>query len=694
MGAGRKTQTNPPHWPSGFGDGDNSYGSARNLRKSDLGGAIFGCKDVTMEECLSKQLFGLPSNHYSFVRNIEQGLPLFLFNYSSRTMHGIFEAASHGQMNIDPYAWTVDGTDRTAFPAQVRVYTKMLCQPLSEKQFKSVIEDNYYTARWFWFELDHAQTNGLMSLFIPAPAIKEPQFFPSRSSYASALQATKWKAIESKENPSTIVTEIEARFTTKPRNTNRFESLGRNGDKLSSSSKASSSVNDEGSDNEGNLSENVQGSHLNAKLLEEDSNIEVSELDMERVLKKLREISATSSSLKEYQDHSSAPSTSNDMYKEHTITSLENEMREKTITSDQQANSQLVHVIKALTARTGALEKKQAESDKELQQLRDVIKVSQRTIKGLQGQVNELECKVNPSASFGGRYSQQYVEPEQVIYLIGGYNGSCWLSAFDSFSPFSDELMHINSMSAARSYTAAAALDGNIFVMGGGDGNSWYSSVECYSQTKKEWILCPNLSSQKGSFGGATLDNKLFAIGGGDGVECLTDVEMFDPILGRWISSPSLLHKRFSTAAVEHNRALYALGGYNGQDYLMSAERFDPREGYWKRLPNMGLKRGCLSAAVLNEKIYAIGGFDGEQMSSSVEALDPRLNKWMTMEPMNVPRGYAAAAVLGDTLFTISGTQSVDNVWDTMECYKEGISWTVCSTKTIGKRCFMSAIAL
>lgn len=64
MGAGRKTQTfifddesNPVPPLNG-----NSSILTRNLRKSDLGGVIFGCKHDTIQECLSKQLFGLLQN--------------------------------------------------------------------------------------------------------------------------------------------------------------------------------------------------------------------------------------------------------------------------------------------------------------------------------------------------------------------------------------------------------------------------------------------------------------------------------------------------------------------------------------------------------------------------------------------------------------------------------------------------------
>uniref|UniRef100_A0A0E0KYX3 DCD domain-containing protein n=1 Tax=Oryza punctata TaxID=4537 RepID=A0A0E0KYX3_ORYPU len=138
---------------------------ARNLRENQLGGVIFGCKHNTIEECFEKQLFGLPSVHYSYVRNVKPGLPLFLFNYSDRKLHGIFEAASPGQMSIDPYAWSHDGSLRTSFPAQVRICTKARYPPLMESQFRTVLGDNYYNHHHFYFELDHAQTKALIAVF-------------------------------------------------------------------------------------------------------------------------------------------------------------------------------------------------------------------------------------------------------------------------------------------------------------------------------------------------------------------------------------------------------------------------------------------------------------------------------------------------------------------------------------------------
>ncbi|KAF7139392.1 hypothetical protein RHSIM_Rhsim07G0217400 [Rhododendron simsii] len=72
----------------------------------------------TIRECYSELLFGLPSPHFAYVKNISPGLPLFLFNYSDRKLYAIFEAASHGQMNIDAYGWTGDGAKYSPYPAQ------------------------------------------------------------------------------------------------------------------------------------------------------------------------------------------------------------------------------------------------------------------------------------------------------------------------------------------------------------------------------------------------------------------------------------------------------------------------------------------------------------------------------------------------------------------------------------------------
>ncbi|EPS74540.1 hypothetical protein M569_00216, partial [Genlisea aurea] len=84
-----------------------------------------------------------------------------------------------GQMNIDPYAWTDDGSERTPFPAQVRVRLGLECQGLAEFIFKPILIDNYYNQSHFWFELDQSQVSQLISklsssAIAPRPSTNQP----------------------------------------------------------------------------------------------------------------------------------------------------------------------------------------------------------------------------------------------------------------------------------------------------------------------------------------------------------------------------------------------------------------------------------------------------------------------------------------------------------------------------------------
>ena len=52
----------------------------RGLDPWDLGGVVFGCFKDTVKECLVSKLFGLPRQHYGYVRHVRTGMPIFLFN--------------------------------------------------------------------------------------------------------------------------------------------------------------------------------------------------------------------------------------------------------------------------------------------------------------------------------------------------------------------------------------------------------------------------------------------------------------------------------------------------------------------------------------------------------------------------------------------------------------------------------------
>ncbi|KAK4262921.1 hypothetical protein QN277_028412 [Acacia crassicarpa] len=141
-------------------------------RNETIGGYIFVCNNDTMAENLKRQLFGLPPRYRDSVRAITPGLPLFLYNYSTHQLHGIFEAASFGGTNIDPTAWEdkkCHGESR--FPAQVRVITRKICEPLEEDSFRPIL--HHYDGPKFRLELNVPEALSLLDIFADQDTFKE-----------------------------------------------------------------------------------------------------------------------------------------------------------------------------------------------------------------------------------------------------------------------------------------------------------------------------------------------------------------------------------------------------------------------------------------------------------------------------------------------------------------------------------------
>ncbi|XP_043719114.1 B2 protein-like isoform X2 [Telopea speciosissima] len=133
-------------------------------RTEVLGGYIFVCNNETMQDDLRRQLFGLPHKYKDSVRAITPGLPLFLYNYTTHQMHGVYQAMSFGGSNIDPTAWEdkkCRGESR--FPAQVRIRIKRRCKPLEEDAFRPIL--HHYDGPKFRLQLSVPEALALLDLF-------------------------------------------------------------------------------------------------------------------------------------------------------------------------------------------------------------------------------------------------------------------------------------------------------------------------------------------------------------------------------------------------------------------------------------------------------------------------------------------------------------------------------------------------
>ncbi|CAK9859660.1 unnamed protein product [Sphagnum jensenii] len=146
-----------------------SEGGAAAALIEPLGGFIFVCNNDTMDEDFERHLFGLPQRYQDTVRAIQPGLPLFLYNYSTRCLHGVFEASSDGGLNLEPGAWENKDTRKSGrqqssrFPAQVRVRWREQKPPLEEETFRPLLY--HYDGPKFRLELSKAEADDLLKLF-------------------------------------------------------------------------------------------------------------------------------------------------------------------------------------------------------------------------------------------------------------------------------------------------------------------------------------------------------------------------------------------------------------------------------------------------------------------------------------------------------------------------------------------------
>ena len=85
-------------------------------------GYVFLCNNQTERECLDRRVFGLPESMRDRALQVRKGDILFLLNYQMNRLHGVFEAASDGGIDVAPYAFG------GRYPAQVRVKRKMDCR--------------------------------------------------------------------------------------------------------------------------------------------------------------------------------------------------------------------------------------------------------------------------------------------------------------------------------------------------------------------------------------------------------------------------------------------------------------------------------------------------------------------------------------------------------------------------------------
>ncbi|KAL2337674.1 hypothetical protein Fmac_012120 [Flemingia macrophylla] len=495
MRAGRRTQTyninrTMPFSPNSVASWPSSVGG-RNLEKYQLGGVIFGCKTSTMKECQSKQLFGLPANHFSYVKNIDPGLPIFLFNYSDRKLHGIFEASSKGQMYIDPYAWIDEDSelDRTQYPAQVRFRVRLQCQPLSEDKFAHVIADNYYTNNHFCFELDHRQAGKLISLL-------------TSLAFAAGCNL-KWRCV-SPSPPST------------PNKGEACETIESETQHLTSSSRRTDS-------------REITSLEGDIKPLDTVEVVrEVDENEMNLIYVKLKELALGHERQDIFiSDNGRDASNENDnctvkKEKDYLEVPAGLEQKEESLSPVQHQSSidQLKQEVEELTA----FKKIQTQTNCYLEHM---LREAELKIQRLIDRCTKLESAFNLPLTHVENttiqpYTEQQVNPKDSLSLKVNLDAKLCLPALDLYchSP-TKSLYPMNFVNPYNSVILPKV--------------GWYSPI------LYKWVFCPSFNQNKESLAGISLTNKIF---GASKIDCFSHIEVLDLDTVKWIAAQHIQCKK------------------------------------------------------------------------------------------------------------------------------------------------------
>ncbi|KAL6897918.1 hypothetical protein ACP4OV_006877 [Aristida adscensionis] len=654
---------------------------ARNLRENQLGGVIFGCKHDTIEECFKKQLFGLPSVHYSYVRNIKPGLPLFLFNYSDRMLHGLFEAASPGQMSIDPYAWSKDGSLSTAFPAQVHICMKTQYPPLLETQFKKVLGDNYYNHHHFYFELDHAQTRALIALFKSlAPAnVSQALSVSNRRSLVVSLPSTKRKGSVVPESEKVTTNKIDSNpfsilsisSVTVPHNRADSDAGSDSISKNSQSNTDGKESQDLDSDREDlydNIIQNQSDPDLNGNV--------VKTVDKGMGLVECKHPVVNPMNGEKYTfDEDMLVNSCNEHKASQDVDDIESEAHNNR--GDVRLQPERLTILKKL---------------KELSRIRQQVAIpSQNYVVSSSDQCvpEETQGKAQPSCDPLGDTIEEEVlveechaKAEQVAlpsqdYVVSSLDQCVPGETQDKAQPSCDPL--------------GARIEEKVLL------------EECYAKTEllkiiadltertealekkqtradQDVISLRAVAKESGrkvqqlehvvnelqfkydsslSLLPSTCDNldkpSIFLIGGYNGVTWLSSLDSFSPKIDILVGLTPMGSARSYASAAALDGHIFAFGGGDGTSWYNTVECYSSRNNEWTECPSLNREKGSLAGISLNDKIYAVGGGNGDETYSDVEMFDPYLGKWICSPSMLLSRFALAAAELNGVIYTAGG---------------------------------------
>ncbi|KHJ87802.1 kelch repeat protein [Oesophagostomum dentatum] len=261
---------------------------------------------------------------------------------------------------------------------------------------------------------------------------------------------------------------------------------------------------------------------------------------------------------------------------------------------------------------------------------------------------------------------RQPVPLSQLLMVVGGQAPKA-ISNVDTFDPDSQRWSSLAALQQRRCRCGVVMAGDLVYAIGGFNGSARIRSVEIYDPRRDLWLTGPPMEARRSTLGVAVLEGTIVAVGGFDGSTGLCSAEMLDPRQGQWMALPSMTTRRSSVGVGALNGLVYAVGGYDGQSRqcLSSVELYDSRANRWRIGDPLLEVRSGAGVGIYRDRVIAAGGHDGPLVRASVEILGD--DGWMHLPEMSVCRRNAGIVVANGIVFALGGDDGASNL-SSVEC--------------------------
>ena len=270
----------------------------------------------------------------------------------------------------------------------------------------------------------------------------------------------------------------------------------------------------------------------------------------------------------------------------------------------------------------------------------------------------------------------------EVMYAVGGSDGTVDLSVVEAYDPAADSWTAMPAMSQPRSDLGVAIADARLIAVGGLSAGQVLDTVSVMDLAAKTWSGLPDLGTPRHGMAVAAVDKSVFVIGGATetGTSEVTSIAESLKLAPRklqpasaWQSLPDAPTPRLMMAWTVLDDKIIVVGGMSRGDVLQVVQSFDPKTGAWQAQPPLPVPLHHATATTYRGEVVVIGGATDELANVSDKVYALRGGTWVELPNLTHARAAAAAAVVGD-LLVVAGGQNAKQLVAQTEVF-DGQSW-------------------